>query len=230
MNEQDSSFEKKIIILSISFVLFMLLILPLTLTFLIRIIPGGVQPSLGNTEKIYSDIILSQSFISPEDNLVGIGVSIKNPNFANKKKLLFQIFDDENLIKTIDLNGQNIADGKFVKILFEPIKSAKNKKFVWSVSSAESSLDEALEIFLTDKKPSWSLDLKITDKLSDQTLSYVTLHQPLNRTEVLGKVVKGWIDKIIKDSIFFSVYAFILLVLLLFIFAKSPLKNSKKSS
>ncbi len=204
----------KLVILSLSFVLLMVLILPLSLTLLIKIIPGGIQPSLGNTEKIYGVISLSQAFISPKDNLTGIGVSIKNPNFANKKKTTVSIYDDGNrLIRTIILNGQNIADGKFVKILFDPIKDSRNKKFVWLVSSPESNFDDALQIFLTDNRPQWSLDLQVNNKTSEQVLSYVTLHRPSNSTEVLVEVMSGWVEKIKGDNIFFLMYFIVILSL-----------------
>lgn len=204
----------KLVILSLSFVFLMVVLLPLSLTLLIKVIPGGIQPSLGNTEKIYGTTSLSQAFISPGDNLTGIGVSIKNPNFANKKKTTVNIYDDENkLIRTIILNGQNIADGKFVKILFEPVKDSKNKKFVWFISSTESNFDDALQIFLTDNRPQWSLDLMVNDKISAQVLSYVTLHRPSNSAEILVRVVNGWVEKIKGDNIFFLIYFTVIIIL-----------------
>lgn len=204
----------KWVILSLSFVFLMIVILPLSLTLLIKVIPGGIQPSLGNTERIYGTTSLSQAFISPEDNLTGIGVSIKNPTFANKKKTTINIYDDgDKIIRSIILNGQNIADGKFVKILFEPIKDSKNKKFVWSILSPESNSDDALQIFLTDRHPEWSLDLMVNNKISTQVLSYVTLHRPSSPIEVLVRVMSGWLDKIKGDDIFFLIYFAVIIIL-----------------
>lgn len=204
----------KLIILSLSFVFLMIVVLPLGLTLLIKVIPGGVQPPLGNTEKIYEGIVLSQTFISPEDNLTGIGVSIKNPNFANRKKTTINIYDEgDKLIRTIILNGQNIADGKFVRILFEPIIDSKNKKFTWSILSPESVFTDALEVFLTDKQPTWSLDFRVDHKISPGGLSYVTLHRR-HPAEVLTKVISGWIYKITEDGVFFLAYGLLLLGLI----------------
>lgn len=195
-----------------SFIIFMIIILPVSLTFLIKLIPGGIQPSLVNTKKIYGQYVYSQSFISPDDNLTGIGTSIKNPNFANKKKLTINLYDDQGtLIRTAILNGQNIADGKFVKILFEPILNSKNKTFIWSALSSDSTFDDALEFFLTDKQPSWSLEFRVNDIVSENGVSYVTLHKPSNFTEVLTKVISGWINKIKADSSFFLAYGLLLL-------------------
>src|SRR3989344_2402343 len=96
------------IILTILTIFFFAIFLPVISTFAIRLIPSGIQPSLENTQKIYQDLTLSQSFVSLKDNLAGIGVSIKNPNFANKKDVTFNIYDkDNNLIRSVILNGKN---------------------------------------------------------------------------------------------------------------------------
>lgn len=199
---------KKEIYFTIIFVFLLIFIIPVILIFGIKYIPSGTQPSLGNTKKIYKDITLSQSFISLQDNLSGIGVSIKNPNFANKKNATFQLLDSkEKVIRSINLNGQNIADGKFVKIIFEPIVDSKDNKFSWTFSSPESVFEDALEIFLTDDPPIWSLD-------SEEVLSYVTLHKVTNPFEVLTMILSGWISNLTNDRLFFVTY--IVLVLSLF--------------
>ena len=209
---------RKIVIFTTIFVLFLIILIPISLTFGIKLIPGGVQPSLGNTKSIYEQFTLSQSFISPKDNLAGIGVSIKNPNFANKKQVSVNIHDSEDkIIRSITLNGQNIADGKFVKILFNPIYDSYNRKFTWSISSPTSNFEDALQIFLTTEKPAWSLDLKAGEKLTDESLSYVTLHRPKDLTEVAVQVLLGWGKKLAADSAFFITYLLIISVILGFI-------------
>lgn len=205
----------KLVILSLIFVFLMIVIIPLGLALLIKLIPGGVQPSLGNTEKIYGTVSLSQAFVSPKDNLTGIGVSIKNPNFANKKRATVNIYDNENkLIRTVVLNGSNIADGKFVKILFEPVVDSKDKKFIWSIISAESNFDDALQVFLTDKRPGWSLSLFVNNELSQQSLSYVTLHGRSYPAEVLVMVINEWVNKIKGDKIFSLTYIGVIIILM----------------
>lgn len=206
---------KKIILFTILFVITLILVIPMILTFGIKYIPSGTQPSLTNTKKIYGEIILSQSFVSEKGNLSGIGVSIKNPNFANKKNAYVNIYDsEEKVIRTIVLNGQNIADGKFVKILFEPISNSKDKKFIWTFSSPESSFEDALEIFLTDNKPLWSLEFKSSGEVDNEGLSYVTLHKVANPTEGLSIVLSGWINNLVKDKVFFISYTLLVLTLL----------------
>lgn len=202
---------------AIVFSLLLTVIIPLGLVFGIRYLPGGVQPSLGNTEKIYQERILSQDFISPRNNLTGIGVSIKNPNFANKKAINISIFNDQNeVIRKVVLNGQNIADGKFVKIFFEPIDNSLNKKFSWSISSADSTIEDAVEVFLTDKQPQGSMDL-----------SYITLHRPTSPMEVLKEITSDLAYKLNQDKIFFITYLS-LLVLFLYLAFFFKDKRTKK--
>ena len=202
---------KRLTIFAIIFVFLLIVIIPVILVFGIKYIPSGTQPSLGNTKKIYGEIVLSQSFISEKDNLSGIGVSIKNPNFANKKEARVNIYDgEEKLIRTVALNGQNIADGKFVKILFEPILDSKGKEFSWTFSSPESVFEDALEIFLTNDPPSWSLDLKVSGQVEDGGLSYVTLHKVASHTEVLEMILSGWLNNLVQDKPFFITYSLLI--------------------
>lgn len=218
---------KKSVILTIVFIFILVTILPIGLTFGIKYIPGAKQPSLGNTKSIYEEFTLSQSFISVKDNLAGIGVSIKNPNFANKKDTFVSIYDGDNkVIRSITLNGQNIADGKFVKIFFEQIEDSSGKKFTWSISSPTSNFNDALQIFLTENKPDWSLEFKVDGKLTDESLSYVTLHKRKNLTEVATQVFSGWMNKLVGDFVFLITYSLMILILL----GSMLYLNSKKES
>lgn len=225
MDKQTTSLEKKFIILTITFVLFMITVLPVFLTFLIKIIPGSIQPSLTTTKKIYQEYAYYQSFISPEENLAGIGVSIKNPNFINKKTLYFNLYDDRNKVsRTITLNGQSIADGKFVRIFFEPVRNSKKQMFSWFISSPDSTVDDAMEIFLTDQFPKWSLELKTKSEVFDRNFSYVTLHKPTSLFDVFNRVLTTWSAHILADSIFFVCWAILVTLLLLLIVTRKPFK------
>lgn len=206
-------------IFAIVFVFLLTVIMPLGLVFGIRYLPGGVQPPLGNTERVYKERTLLQDFISPRNNLVGIGVSIKNPNFANKKAININIYSDQNkIIRKVVLNGQNIADGKFVKIFFDPIDNSLNKKFSWSISSSDSTIEDAIEVFLTDKQPQWSLDLKVNNEIYKQGLSYITLHRPTNSIEVLKEITSDWVYKLNHDKKFLITYLSLLVLCLCLVF------------
>ncbi len=208
----------KPVIFTVSFVIFLTLILPVGLTFVVRNIPGDVQPPLKDTKKIYGQYIYYQSFISPRDNLVGIGVSLKNPRFVNKNYTFFNLYDDKDtIIRKVDLRGENIADGQFVKILFEPVAASLNKKFTWSISSPDSTKDDSLEVFLTDKKPIWSREFKVNNEISQDSLSYVTLHKTNSSMQVLRMVFSQFFYKMSGDVIFSGILAVLLLSLLVYL-------------
>ncbi len=131
------------------------LLIPLLLSFLIREIPNDIQASLEATQMISKDLVITQFFTSQMDNLSGIGTSIKNPNFRNHKKLLFNLLEDKAILRTVVLNGSSISDGDFMKIKFEPISNSKDKKYSFQLSAPDATSEDSLEIFLTSQKPSW---------------------------------------------------------------------------
>lgn len=206
---------RRLIIFTTGFCFSLIFIFPVILSFAVRYIPGGIQPPLKDTKKIYGQYVYSQSFTSPEDNLSGIGVSLKNPRLANKNLNFVNLYDDRNtIIRKVSLKGENIADGKFVKILFDPISESLNKKFTWSILSPDSTKDDALEVFLTNTKPGWSTEFKVNDEVTQDSLSYVTLHKPKGSFEVLGLVLSGFSSKLTSDFIFFAIYSVLIICVL----------------
>jgi len=207
----------KHIIFTISFIVLLIFILPLGLIFAIKYIPTDFQPPLKDTKKIYGNFVYYQSFISEKDNLAAIGVSLKNPRLANKNYTFFDLYDDENkVIRKVSLKGENIADGKFVKIFFDPVTDSVNKRYTWSIYSPDSTQDDALEVFLTDQKPPWSTEFKVNDEVSSDSLSYVPLHKVSDPTTILGQVISDWTLKLTSDREFFVIY--LGLVLSLFVY------------
>lgn len=112
--------------------------LPGMLGFLIKDIPAFSQNSLDGTEKIYSGRKVSQEFRSDKNNLSIIGVSIKNPNLRDKNNLDMQIYSNGSLVKTVTINGANIGDGAFIKFKFDPIIDSKDKSYLITFLSPDS--------------------------------------------------------------------------------------------
>lgn len=218
----------KLALITTLLIISLLTLIPIGLTFGIKYLPGGVQPSLGNTQKIYKDIEVSEDFISPKDNLSGIGTSIKNPNFANKENLTLNLYDDRGeLLRSITVNGKNIADGKFVKLFFDPINYSEDKKFTLTFSSPASSYEDSLELFLANEKPSWNLQYRVKSEVIDKELSFVTLHNLSSSTQVLSLVWGNFVKKFFEDRYFAIFYLFLLSAIsLAFIWqTKSQRKN-----
>lgn len=217
----------KTVIIALLFTVLLLLIIPLVLILGIKYLPGGIQPSLGNTKRIYGDVKLSQSFISIKDNFAGIGTSIKNPNFANKENLNIEIYDQRNqLIRTISINGRNTADGNFMRLTFPPIENSKGEEYTFSLSSPSSTYENALEVFLTKDKPSWSIELKENDQAVDDSISFITLYKVSSPFEVLKIIISEWITRLMSDTYFFIFYATIIIGLSVSLFMPWKIKRN----
>lgn len=201
----------KLIFLTTALIVFLVFILPALLSLGLRQIPDAYQPGLEGTQKIYEDISVAQSFISPSNNLNGIGVSLKNPLLENKKDIFFEIYDkDKIMLRRIILNGKNIADGNFIKLIFDPIPGSQNKKFIFILSAPSSSKNEALEIFLTNTKPFFSQDLTVKDEKQDGSISFVTFHKPKSIFLTWIDIYSNWIKRLIMDLNFFIFYTILL--------------------
>ena len=191
----------KLVTFTTIFILILVFLFPAMLALGIRNIPAADQGPLGGTEKIYGTKLITQTFVSADDNLSGIGLSFKNPNLINKDDINFTLMR-EGIIRNLVINGGSIPDGGFIKFLFEPINGMKNKKFTFSLSAPTATEDKALEVFY-----------------SSDSLSYVTFHKVNNKAELIGKVYSHWLYKLSKDIIFFIFYMIItagLAILLLF--------------
>lgn len=192
-----------LIIFLMGFLIFFLLSL------MIREIPNDIQPSLEGTQMIYKDVVVKQFFTSEMDNLLGIGTSIKNPNFRNRKSLILNLYsDDQELLRTVTLNGLNIPDGDFIKIRFQPIKDSRGKKYLLQLSAPEASSEESLEIFLTSQNPKWMGNLQVNSNNSDGKMSFITYHKPMNFLTVYAGIFIQTIKRFFADLPFAFLYIF----------------------
>ena len=186
------------------------LLIPLLLSFLIREIPNDIQASLEATQMISKDLVITQFFTSQMDNLSGIGTSIKNPNFRNHKKLLFNLLEDKAILRTVVLNGSSISDGDFMKIKFEPISNSKDKKYSFQLSAPDATSEDSLEIFLTSQKPSWIGELYANSSKSDLKIPFITYHKRSNLLSVSNTIFIQNIQKLFADLAFAVFYAILI--------------------
>lgn len=224
----------KNIVLTTFLIFFMVFILPAILALGIRNIPDRYQPSLDRVQQIYSDITLSQSFISTSDNLSSIGLSIKNPNLENKKDIFLSIYDkDNNLVGKTSLNGSSIPDGDFIKFKFPPIKDSKNKLLTFNLSSPTSDKLNALEIFLTKENINGVDDLKIAPIIIDQeeasmSASFVPFYKTVSFfAQILG-IYSDWSKRFFEDRIFATAYLLLIASITIILLSKWKLPRLKK--
>jgi hypothetical protein len=175
-------------------------LVPAILAMTLKMVPAGDQPGYNSDQKlsIYGKRGISQRFISKEKNLTAIGTSIKNPNLKNKKEIILSLYDENNkLIRTSVLNGQNIQDGDFVKFVFEPVPNSLNKTYLFTIFSPEAGPEETIEVFYISSPADSVLEYTYDEKTYPGGLPIVTFHKPESKWEVVKKVYASWFFRFI---------------------------------
>ncbi|OGM77222.1 hypothetical protein A2210_02565 [Candidatus Woesebacteria bacterium RIFOXYA1_FULL_40_18] len=185
---------KKLIWLTTIIILFLVFVVPGVFALPIDMIPANDQPGYSVNEKLslYGKRIISQKFISQEDNLSAIGISLGNPNLKNKKQITLSIYDvGDNLMRTSVINGQNLEDGDFVKFVFPQIPDSKNKDYRFTIVTPEAGAEEVIYIYHTQSILSWMEWAKFTDGIEKEVeggLPFVAFHTPKSKLEVIRTV------------------------------------------
>lgn len=198
----------KIVFFTTFFIVFLVLILPGLVGLGIRFISSGPQPPLSTVQDIEGEIVVAQEFISPEDRLTGVALSLKNPNLQNKKDITLTL-EDENYqpIRTSTLNGSHVQDGEYVKFLFNPVANSKDRKFVLSFSAPQANNLDDMQIFLTDQKQAWVSNLIVGKKvLPGKAVAFTTLHKPASLLGLWSDIYSGWLSRLFQDGVFAVVY------------------------
>lgn len=205
----------KSVSLTIILVIFMTFVLPTILSLGIRSIPDRFQPSLDRTEKVYGSETITQTFVAKDDGLSAIGVSIKNPNLANKKDISLLILDRDNkILATSTLNGRIIQDGDFIKFKFVPIKDTQNMRLTLVFSAPSANQEEALEIFLTNQRLAGIDPVKVDSQETDERTSFVGFYKAPSLFSPLLEIYSGWMKRLVADLPFSLIYTLLILSML----------------
>jgi len=192
---------KKMIWLTTLSVLFVVFLVPAILAMTLKMVPAGDQPGYNSDQRlsIYGKRGVSQEFVSKEKNLTAIGTSIRNLNLKNKKEIILSLYDENNkLIRTSVLNGQNIQDGDFVKFVFEPIPDSLNKIYSFTIFSPEAGPEETIEVFYINSPTDSILEFTYDEKTHPGGLPIVIFHKPQSKWEVVWKVYSNWFSRLLR--------------------------------
>ncbi len=217
----------------------LVILFPALLSLGIRIIPGQMQPSLGTTERIYSTSVVTETFTASRNNLNGIGLSLKNPNYQNKQNVVVSLFSEEGeLLGESTVNGVSIPDGDFIKFIFKPVEESRGKNFVFVLSSVWSQDSDATEVFyaneqvtnsqkllngkipclskssdpkvsMIDPKNNPGCTLLLLENSKKANVSYVTFYKSTNPFLAIQEIYLGWWDRLYADKSFFITYLLI---------------------
>lgn len=191
---------RKFSIFTIIIILAMLFLAPVFMASLIKMIPAKDQPGYGDMGRVsvYGDRNFTQYFVSKNKNLTAVATTIKNPNLHNKKEINFNLYDmDSKLVRTITLNGFNIGDGDFVKIIFDPIVDSVNKKYYFILASPSAGEEEIIEIFLTGQTDE-ILEYVYDGETKPGGAPIVTFHKPDSRLETIKLVYSNLFSKLLR--------------------------------
>ena len=190
---------KKLIWITTLSVLFLVFILPGLLALTIKYTPANVQPPNDKTINIYWIYEASQEFVSQESNLMGIGMTIKNPNLKNKKDVTLSVYDGEGQqLRSSTLNGGSIQDGSYVKFLFEPIEDSQDKEYKFTIANPSAGAEEVLSLFYTKHLPDWIGEMVFDDEIVEGGISFVTYHKPKSKWEVINGIYSNWLSRLLS--------------------------------
>lgn len=195
------------LILATSFIVLTIIsIVPFVGSLFLRHIPENIQPSLDQTVKIYDKIKITQIIKVKHNNFSELGLSIKNPNLANKKDITLRVYDGE-VIRNSVLNGAHIQDGKFVKFKFEPILASQNRSYKIGIESEMSNVNDAFEVFVAYDGSS---EILVDDQKIPGSLSLVIFYKTPNILHAYFQIVNGAWSRLMGDMSFLVVYSVLL--------------------
>lgn len=180
-------------------IIFLLFIFPGLMAMLIDMVPTNDQPGYGDMGRVsvYGERTFTQYFVSKNKNLTAVGTTIKNPNLHNKKDIVFDLYQENGiLVRSVILNGFNIGDGDFVKIVFDKIPDSMDKKYYFTLSSPSAGDEEIIEIFLTEKTEE-ILEYTYDEETKEGGAPIVTFHKPESRLETVKSIYSNLFSKLL---------------------------------
>ncbi|MBP9758708.1 hypothetical protein KBD45_03360 [Candidatus Dojkabacteria bacterium] len=189
---------QKFSIFTIIVILALLFGVPTLMASLIKMVPAKDQPGYGQMGRVsvYGDRTFTQYFVSTDKNLTSVATTIKNPNLNNKKDIYFNLYTMDNvLVRSVVMNGFNIGDGDFVKIIFQPIPDSIDKKYYFTLSSPSAGEEEIIELFIT-AQTSEILEYTYDEETKEGGAPIVTFHTPDSRLETVKSVYSNLFSKL----------------------------------
>jgi hypothetical protein len=215
--------NKKIIIASLIFVFFVLLIAPFLLLGTLDSISYFKQPSFDLTDDVYGTRTFEQEFRSYKNNLAGLGLSIRNPALRSKKNINLEVYDGSKPIRTVDISGSNIADGTFIKVAFLPIGESQSKNYKIVITSPDSIQNDSFSISLSKNNTPELGDLLIDGIERDEKMAMIGFYKIDSKYSLFSFVFGDFIKRMRDDNSYLIFY----LMLLTFLIIKVLILNKK---
>lgn len=206
---------------TILFLITVLIVIPLFLIYSIDIVSYDKQPGFFGSQKLTNDYTLTQELYVDRNNFTGFGISIKNPNQLNKNDIDIVVLDKYIPIRKVKVSGENIEDGSYQKIVFEPIADSGDKHYLIQFKTAGTENFNAFEIFTTKEKSRFLGNLYLNSQLvENRSLAINSLYEMSNRYDEICRIFQSLISIFSKDFKFAIFYSIVIFSLCIFIVRK----------
>jgi len=205
---QNTKIKKYLTLYSLSFAAVVVL-LPFFSALLINYVSYDTQPSLDKTQNLSQKITIRQSFIAKDNSLKSIGMSIKNPVYANKSDVFISVYNKDNSkIVSSKLSGVNIADGNFVKFVFPTTLLEVGEKYYFDLSSPSTSEETPYGVYISDNS---LFENHIRNKVEDEgAVSYVIFYEPDSQLGLATDIYKKVLLRFFSDHPFSTFYTILI--------------------
>lgn len=189
-------------------------------------IPDFDQYSLDATVAIQGNEKVSQLITSEHAALSSIGISVKNINLQNKKDLILTLSEGTTMLRTVAINGVYVPDGKFLRFDFEPIPDSLHKTYMIEFSSPTSTLEDAMEIYLTKQSFTQAGNLVVGGLPYPEykAISFVSFHKPTSRIATFNQIISNFQQRLFSDPLFIGLFVGIIIILIGFGLSKKANK------
>lgn len=131
---------------------------------------------------LHGNVTIGQSFISPKDNLEGIGIRFTYngpPGMSPKQSLKFHLRSDMNSsdIATVSLSPSEISDKQYTRITFPPIADSMDKRYYFFVDSTDSAPPDAVSVLYDNENVYDGGTAYIDGSSVSGDLSFETIHR-----------------------------------------------------
>lgn len=167
-------------ILVVPFLAILIIVPPIILS------TGAVGTKIVNydmvSEQLHGNVTIGQSFISPKDDLEGIGIRFTynvSPNISPIQSLTFHLRSDMNSsdIATVSFSPSEINDKQYTRITFPPIADSKDRRYYFFVESPDSRPPDAVSVLYEDEDVYDGGTAYIDGSSIGGDLSFETIHK-----------------------------------------------------
>lgn len=176
-----------------------ILILPALTLLSLRKETGLKQTNARKVIFISENSVFKFSFVSPKRNLNSVVLKLKNVTIRssvgrNTKPIYFKLLENREIIRQVEISGSNIIEDSDIRFTFPTIENSEDKTYSVILSSPETNKSE--EVGINADNSGYPF--------------IITYHIPASKLHLISDVYTNFLQRIIIDKIFVSVWLILL--------------------